>query len=175
MPGVVSTMHFDTRALRARRATARIDPRLVALVAGMLIVFACCYAIGRATATGGSRVGEASGLQAASFSGAVPIQLSSAPPIAIPTVVRVQRHANVPTPAVVPIRTAPAPAHKLAPAVSDVPAPLPQATQPAPPKVDSAPQTPPASGPPTSTGGSKGEGGGSKPSTSGGGSFDSSG
>ena len=43
----MNTMRFETSATRARRATARIDPRLAMLVVAMLTVFACFFVIGR--------------------------------------------------------------------------------------------------------------------------------
>jgi hypothetical protein len=80
----VSAIDFQTRAIRARRATARIDPWFAALVAAMLVVFAAFFAIGRVTVD--RQVEAPSGLQAASSSAASAIRLSSVPPIAIPAI-----------------------------------------------------------------------------------------
>jgi hypothetical protein len=84
----VNAIDFQTRAIRARRATARIDPWFIALLVAMLAVFAVFFSIGRATGDH-RQVEQLSGAQAASRSAASPIRLSSVPPIAIPTIPRV--------------------------------------------------------------------------------------
>jgi hypothetical protein len=84
----MSVTSFETRAIRARRATARIDPRFAALVAVMLAVFAGCFVIGRATDPGGPRGERPARLRAASRSVAHPIRLNGMPAIAIFAVVK---------------------------------------------------------------------------------------
>jgi hypothetical protein len=84
----VSVTSFEARAIRARRATARIDPRFAALVTAMLAVFAGCFAIGRATDPDGPRA-DGPMLQAASRSVAQPIRLNDMPAIAIPAIAKV--------------------------------------------------------------------------------------
>jgi uncharacterized membrane protein YgcG len=168
----MSTVGFETRAIRARKVTARIYPGLPLLVAAMLAVFACFFAVGRATDTSSPRTEALSSLPTAFHSTAIPIHLGSAVPIAISSVVSThhrsaRRNQSISTPAV----SAPAQA-----VVHDVPvAPLRPSVQPVSPPAEQAPPSPASASPPP-TGGSSGSGGGhSKPSASGGGSFDSSG
>jgi uncharacterized membrane protein YgcG len=175
----MSTVGFETRAIRARKVTARIYPGLPLLVAAMLAVFACFFAVGRATDTSSPRTEALSSLPTAFHSTAIPIHLGSALPIAISSVVSThhrstRRNQSISAPAVS------APAQTV---VHDVPvAPPRPSVQPVSPPAEQAPPSPasaspaPASASPPSTGGSSGsEGGHSKPSASGGGSFDSSG
>jgi hypothetical protein len=167
----MSTAGFETRAIRARKVTARIYPGLPMLVAAMLAVFACFFAIGRATGTSSPRAEALSSLPTAYHSTAIPIHLSSALPITISSVVSTRRSAkrtqSISTPAVS------APAQAVA---HEVPvAPQRPSVQPVSPPAEQAPPSPASASPPP-TGGSPGsEGGHSKPSASGGGSFDSSG
>jgi hypothetical protein len=86
---IVSVSRLGARALRARRATARVEPRFVALVVSMLAVFAGCYAIGRATAANAPSAEGPPSLQAASRSVASPIRLSGVPAIAIAAIPKV--------------------------------------------------------------------------------------
>jgi hypothetical protein len=79
----VSAIDFQTRAIRARRATARIDPWFLVLIVAMLIIFGGFFAIGRLTADQREVEGPPV-LQAASRSAVGAIRLSSVPPIAIP-------------------------------------------------------------------------------------------
>jgi hypothetical protein len=85
----MSVTSFETRAIRVRKATARIDPRFAALVAAMLAVFAGCFAIGHATDPNGLRGAGLPTLQAASRSVAHPIRLNGVPAIALPAVAKV--------------------------------------------------------------------------------------
>jgi hypothetical protein len=156
---VVSTRPFETRAIRARRVTARIDPMFAALVVAMLVVFAACFAIGRATDPNGPDGAESPTLQAASRSAARPIRLSGMPAIAIPAVAKV-----APQPTLAreifhaPLRAAPLRPSPLAPVPDPVVAPS------------------PAKAPVQPTSGSAGsERSRSRPSSGEGGSFDSSG
>jgi hypothetical protein len=130
-----------------------------ALVVAMLVVFAACFAIGRATDSNGPRGAESPSLQAASRSAAGPIQLSAMPAIAIPAVAKV-----APQPTLAreifhaPLRAAPLRPATVAPVSEPVVAPL------------------PAKAPVQPTSGSAGPGSGrSRPSSGEGGSFDSSG
>jgi hypothetical protein len=130
-----------------------------ALVVAMLVVFAACFAIGRATDPNGPGGAESSSLQAASRSAARPIRLSGMPAIAIPAVAKV-----APQPTLAreifhaPLRAAPLRPSTLAPVPEPVVAPL------------------PAKAPVQSTSGSAGsKGSRSRPSSGEGGSFDSSG
>jgi uncharacterized membrane protein YgcG len=75
----MNTVRFERRA---GRATAGIDPRLPKLAVVMLAVFLGYFAIGRVTDTHSSRVGSTSSLSTLFHSGATPILLSGAPPIA---------------------------------------------------------------------------------------------
>jgi uncharacterized membrane protein YgcG len=170
VPGIVSTAHLQTRAIRARRATARIDPRFVVLVVAMLVVFAACFAIGRATVASGPPVEELSSLQAASRSAASQIHLSSAPPIEIPEVVSVVRRSSRPAS----VETAASPSRGSVRVLSSAPLRQPQATvSPAPASASPAPAPSPSA--PSTSGSSRGKAGHSAPAGSGGGSFDSSG
>jgi hypothetical protein len=159
----------------------RSDPRLViAAVAAVAVcaVFACSFAIGRATESGHATLAEGpSALALASGGPAIPVGLSSAPPLDAGTVAR---------PAPAPNRRSAARAHAAQPLSSHVfPMPV-QISKPAPalavePPASSAPNPVPSpapaptpSLPPT---GSSGSGGGSSGGGAGGGgaSFDSSG
>jgi hypothetical protein len=161
-------MPFENRAIRARSPATRIDPKFPGLLAAMLVVFAACFAIGRATDPDESRGEGSPSLQAASRSAARPIRLIGMPAIAIPAITKAaaQPTAKAPQPALArEIFHAPL---LVRPLRSDQPRPAPVET----PTV--APS--PASAPVQSTSGSAGSKGGHAHPTSGeDGSFDSSG
>jgi hypothetical protein len=178
------TMRFDPhvgRVGRARRTTARIDLRLPIFVAAVLAVFACCFALGRATGGSGSSSGEPGSSLPTSFqSAAAPLGLSAAAPLAIPTALAVlHRHVHEKS-APVANGTSSASAKPLAREAARASLGSSQPSQPARPVSSpsvEAPSVPTAV--PTSSGrGSSGRAdgsGNSKPATGGGGSFDSSG
>ena len=174
VPGVMNTVRFETSATRARRATARIDSRLAMLVVAMLTVFACFFVIGRATDTRSARAEASSSVTIALNSAAIPIALSGAPPIETPSAAgahaRISRRSQS-----ISTQTVSAPAQTVVHEVSRAPLRSPQLAQPVASRPEKAP-SPPASASPPSTSGSSGTGGGhATPSSSGGGSFDSSG
>lgn len=170
----MNTVRFEPHAIRARSASPRIDPRLRMLVAGMIVVFACFFAVGRATDTSSPRAEALSSLTTTFSSVAIPLHLSGAPPIEISIAVRAHARATGRS-RPIPIETASAPAQAAAHEVSPAPlrsSPSAQPVSPQPEKVSPSP----AHVSPPSTNGSSGSGGGhSKPSATGGGSFDSSG
>jgi uncharacterized membrane protein YgcG len=191
----MNTMRFESRA---GRVTAGIDPRLPKLAVAMLAVFLGYFAIGRVADTHSSRAGATSSLSTLFHSGAAPIVLGAAPPIASAVSARrpiggtgkrqasairaTAAHKQPITRAVssAPLRSArqeqsvpvPSPSAKApSPPVSAPPASAPPASVPS--KSAPSASAPPASAP--STGGSSSGGGHSGSSQGGGGSFDSSG
>jgi len=191
----VSTLGYETRAIRVRRrATAGVYIRLAILAAAMLAVFACFFAVGRVTDTGGSRVEASPELPASFQSVATSIGLSGAPPIETPPVLDAHRDVSTASRSVA-SHPAAAPARTSAREAVDAPSP-PRYTQPISPSPAKALPSPVAVSPPSagapsssspsssspsggapSSGESSGGGGGghSEPSSNGGGSFDSSG
>jgi uncharacterized membrane protein YgcG len=180
----MNTMRYESRA---GRAAAHIDPRLPKLAVAMIAVFLFYFVIGRVADTRSSRAGATSSRSTLFHSGATPIALGAAPPIA--SVVNTRRPIDRKREASA-IRATSARKQPIARAVStaplrssrqEQPVPEPPAKAPSPPV--SAPRTsappastPPASVPAPSTGGSSSGGGGhSGSSQGGGGSFDSSG
>jgi len=173
VPRVMSTVGFETRAIRARKVTARIDPGLPVLVAAMLAVFACFFAVGRATEPGRSRAEAPSSLPTAFHSAASPIHLSSAVPIEISLASVHHRSTGRSQPISTP--TASAPAQELTPEVPRAPLHSSSSVQPVSPPSEKAPPSPASVSPPPTSESSRGAGNHSRPSSNGGGSFDSSG
>jgi hypothetical protein len=170
----MNTVGFETRAIRARRAAARIDPGLPMLVAAVLAVFACFFAIGRATGAGSPRAEAPSSLPTAFHSAASPIHLGSAVPIEISLAASAHHRSSrrsqpISTP------TASAPAQALAPEVPRAPLHSSPSVQPVSPPSEKAPPSPVSVSPPPTSESSRGAGNHSRPSASGGGSFESSG
>ena len=170
----MSTVGFETRAIRALRITARIDPGLPVLVAAMLAVFACFFAVGRATEPGSSRAEALSSLPTAFHSAASPIHLSSAVPIEISLAASAQ-HRSTGRSQPISTPTASAPAQTLAPEVPRAPLHSSPSVQPVSPPSEKAPPSPASVSPPPTSESSRGAGNHSRPSSNGGGSFDSSG
>jgi hypothetical protein len=175
MSAVRDTIRFDTRTSRARGATARIDLPLSLFVIAVIAVFACCFALGRATGGSGSSPGEPGSSLPTSFqSAAAPLGLSDAAPIAIPTSLVVHRdvHGKI---APVVNETSPATGRALAREVARAPLDSPQPARAVSVPSAEAPSIPTEVTPSSGSGSSGGAAGNSKPATSGGGSFDSSG
>lgn len=167
----MNTMRFESRP---RRASARIDPRLPKLAVAMFAVFLCYFVIGRVTDTRSSRGGATSSLSTLFHSGAIPIGLSGAPPIASAVSAHrlIRREGQA-----ISVRATSARKQSIAREVSGAPQRSSRQEQPIAGPPAKAP-SPPASVPPASpsTGGSSSSGGGhSGSSQGGGGSFDSSG
>jgi hypothetical protein len=170
----MSTLGIERRRIGARESISLRGPLIVASV---VVVFACFFAIGRATVGGSATSTESSSLPGASGSVAVPARLSTVPAIEFPQAP--QRLVAAPTSSRPSATPAFSPAQPLAPAPSRAPRPSPQPA----PSVLSAPQEAPvqqvhpaAPQPVQSTSGSSGSGAGaSKPSAGGGGTFESSG
>ena len=171
----MSVTSFETRAIRARRATARIDPKFAALVAAMLAVFAGCFAIGRATDPDGPLGEGPPTLQAASRSIARPIRLSGMPAIAVPAIAKVVPQRNLAREIFhAPLRDAPLRPEQ--PAVSPVSEPAASPPEPAASPPEPAASPSPTRAPVQSTTGPAGsEAGHPRPSSGENGSFDSSG
>jgi outer membrane biosynthesis protein TonB len=143
-----------------RRRSVAVAVALVAVGA----VFACFFAIGRATAPGSARAEAPLTLPVTSAGAAIPVQLVSAPPIDIfvpappppPTPRPRSQPASAPT--------TPAPSQAVTPTVESAPAPAPQPT-PTPQPEPSRPAAPapapraPAPSAPSSGGSSHGGGG----------------
>jgi hypothetical protein len=177
----MNMVRVERRLIRAGRERARMDLRGLIVVALMCALFVSCFAVGRATSGEGSGGGASRGEAASSVviapaGAAIPIRLSSAPPMQLGPPATV-RHSNQ----AASIRAVAPPAQAvsteaLRPQASGTEAPqaLPSPSQPAAPI---APAPAPAQVPSSSgSGGSSGFGGGhSKPSSGGGGSFESSG
>lgn len=166
----MSTMRFDTRAGRARRATARIDLRLPIFVVAALAVFACCFALGRTRGVSGAPGEPGPSLPTSFQSAAAPLSLSGAGPIELPVAMRAHRHMSGKSESVL-VRSARALAQEGARAPLDTSQPARSVSSPS----VEAPGAPAEAAPPSGPGSSGGTGGNSKPASSGGGSFDSSG
>jgi hypothetical protein len=168
----MSTFRMEPRWDRVGRGRAPADLRVLIIVASMLVLFGASFAIGRATSSAHVSHGEAqAGVTVLPSGAAVPIRLSSTPPLPVAAVVpppvrAPQRSRPVSAPAAAPAQTPSAPSE--APATK-APAATPAPTQPAPVAAPSAPAPVRSAPAPSSGGGSP-----SKPS-SGGGSFESSG
>jgi hypothetical protein len=179
---------MEPRWDRVGRGRAPADLRVLIVVVSMLVLFGASFAIGRVTSSAHVSHGEAqAGVTILPGGAAVPIRLSSTPPLPVAAVVppRVrapQRSRPVSAPAAAPARTpsaasaapateAPArtPSAASAAPATEAPAATPAPTRPAPVAAPSAPAPVRSAPAPSSGGGST-----SKPS-SGGGSFESSG
>jgi ribonuclease E len=169
----MNTLRIDRRW--PRRERARIDPRWVVILGAMLALFVASFAIGHATKSASApHVEASSSLSATPAVASVPVRLSTAPALGIgaPVVARPVHHKKAQpaaqavsspaqplsgetprqqAPVAQPVVSAPAPAPRPAPAPVATPAPKPA------PVHTSAPAAHP------------------KPSSSGGGSFESSG
>jgi 2-oxoglutarate dehydrogenase E2 component (dihydrolipoamide succinyltransferase) len=161
----MSTFRMEPRWVRVGKER-RADLRALIVVATMLVLFGASFAIGRVTSAGRAGHAEAqSSVGVAPAAAAVPIRLSSTPPLPLDALIR----PPAPAPQKAQPASAPAPAAPAQPAAvaaepAATEAPVPAPTQPAAPEAaPSAPAPAPSSG-----------GGHSKPS-SGGGSFESSG
>lgn len=188
----MNTVRIERPWLQEDAGRRRLEiPRPMIVVASACAVFACFFAIGRATDTGS--VSTVESLPIASVSAPVPASLSTAPPLALASVTAGHAQPSPQRQSSSSITASP-PRQALAADVSRAslssPSPAPAASQPAAetqappsaptsaPTVSSSPAQAPASHPspaPAPTSGSSGGGGGSSPSASGGGSFDSSG
>ena len=173
----MSTVGIDRRRIRTGRGGPSISPRGPLVVVSLAVVFACFFAIGRATDAGNTASTESSSLPAASLRVAVPVRLSAVP--AIETLLAAPRPAPAPSSSQPASTLALSPAHAPAPEASRAPQRL---AQPAP-SIASTPQEAPAQqvhsaappSVPSTNGSSHSEGGASKPSARGGGTFESSG
>jgi hypothetical protein len=183
---VMNTVGIERRWSRPSGSPPRIGLRRPVALAVALVsvgaVFACFFAIGHATDSRSARAeGPAASLPVASVGAAIPVGLTSAPPIEIyvaPPPPRPSPHPSSP-PSAPP--TSPAPVQPVAHQAPSAPVASPQPAPSAP-----APRAPERSAPvsqpsapvsaPRSSGGSPGSGSGkSQPSAHGGGSFESSG
>jgi hypothetical protein len=168
----MSTFRMEPRWDRVGRGRTPADLRALVFVVSMLVLFGASFAIGRATSSAHAPHGEAqAGVTVLPGGAAVPIRLSSTPPLpvaaVVPPRVRAPQRSRPPSaPAAAPAQTPSAPSE--APATEAPPA-TPAPTQPAPEAAPSAPAPVRSAPAPSSGGGSH-----SKPS-SGGGSFESSG
>jgi hypothetical protein len=171
----MNAMRFEVRAIRARRReAARIDPLLPIFVVAVLAVFGCFYEVGRATDAGSARTEPLASLPTSFHSAATAIRLSDAPPIGIPAAVSPHAKGRTSSEPIL-VQTSTVPAQAVTHEVSRTPLHLPQpagVVSPAPAETAPAPASP---APPSTNGSSGNEGSGSKPSSGGGGSFDSSG
>jgi hypothetical protein len=173
----MSTVGLERRRIRTGRAAAFISPRGPLVVVSVAVVFACFFAIGRATDSGSAAPTESSSLPAASLRVAIPVHLSAVP--AIEALLAAPRLTPAPSSSQPPSTPAFSRARATAPAASRTQKP---SLQPAP-SIASTPQeapvrqvrpAPPPSAPSTSRS-TGGEGGASKRSSGGGGTFESSG
>jgi len=189
---LMSSARIERDRLGVGRAGARVDRAVPIAAASVCAVFACFFAIGRAMDTrGASRAEAPSSLPTASVRAAIPVRLSDAAPIEIPSAAPAAagvrpRRPSAPLPASTRVASAPARASSPvraaateAPSASrEAPRAAPPPSQPAPsvsPAREPAPSSP-AGGAPASSKRSSGSGGGhSTPSTRSGGSFDTSG
>jgi hypothetical protein len=162
VPLLMNTIRIDRPWIRAGRPRPRIDRRVLLVLASVIAVFACSFAIGRMTHSQGvPRAATPTSLPASLGKAAIPVRLQKVPPIAFGSLTSAGTHHQAPkaasTPTSTPAQESTSSSQSAPPAVS---APAPTATpSPAPTPV----QTPHATAP-HSEGGS-----------SGGGSFDSSG
>jgi len=157
----MNTIRIDRPWIRAGRPRPRIDRRVVLVLASVLAVFACSFAIGRMTHSQSvPRAATPTSLPASLGKATIPVRLQKVPPIALGSVTSAGTHHQAPSAASTPAASTPAqesssssqsaPSAAPAPTITPTPAPTPV-------------QTPHAAAP-HSEGGS-----------SGGGSFDSSG
>lgn len=116
----MSTVRITKRWFRTERPPLGIDGRAVVIVTCLgVAVFACFFAIGRATSPGSPPPeGLSSSLPVASGGTAIPVRLSSAPPIEIGAVTGTKRQAqsrNVQVSAANPAASAPGPTSEAPP------------------------------------------------------------
>jgi rare lipoprotein A len=82
MSVLMNTVRVERRLMRAGRARARLDGRVLIGLACMCAVFACAYALGRASSGATAPRAEAlSSIPVTPVSAAIPVHLSTAPPL----------------------------------------------------------------------------------------------
>jgi hypothetical protein len=143
----MNTARIERREILTGRGSPHIDHRGPIVVASIFAVFACFFAIGRATGAGSASRAEAPSSLPASVSAAIPIRLSGAPPIEISSAASAHERVNRRSRSIS-IRTASSPAQALAPEIPRAPLHSSPSVQPVSPPPEKAPPSPASVSPP---------------------------